>query len=224
MQEFQAPTQDSRWADREKRRERLKQVPQSHFMESFVHDLQKVMHEIADTLRKYGISFTFIGGAARNMHGAFKITEDIDILVDRKDAGKLEDLPIGFIRRVSQKRFFWNDPKTLIEFIFSGEISGDGKRGLEYLRPSEVSEQIDGLPVMDLYDLICYKLTAGLYSSTDRSKDFAHIVDLIKANDLPRDYLDQDLRLKNEALLKYHYLWDSLQVKDPIDQDVSDLM
>ncbi|MGA2433949.1 MAG: hypothetical protein ABSG25_01550, partial [Bryobacteraceae bacterium] len=113
-----------------------------NFMESFSSELKRVMRDITELLNKKGIHFCFIGGAAKNIYGSMRITEDIDILVDKNDKQKMLDLPIGFIREITNgrgrgKAFYWNDPKTKIEVIYDGEISGNNTKGLKYKKPEE---------------------------------------------------------------------------------------
>jgi len=180
----------------------------SVFMESFVNDFKKILGDITAVLHAHQISFVVIGGAARNLHGYPSVTEDIDLLVSVGDRVKMESLPIGYIRQVSPKRFVWADPKTKLDVIYTGEHAG-GPQGIEYeLR----FEEIDGVPVLTLKDLILYKLSSGLYGAY-REKDFVDIRELIMRNNLPEDYLDT----RPELELKYAELWGQSQDMKAID-------
>jgi hypothetical protein len=177
----------------------------SQFMESYIQELWKSIKELSYILKQKGIHFTFIGGAARNQYKYEVTTADLDILVSKKDFEKMKDLPIGFIREISKgraKSFQLHDPKTKVDVIYTGEISGDGVNGLKYPDPEKISKNIKGEPFITLKNLIMYKLSSGLYGK--RYKDFGDIQGLIKANKLSKDYA-KDFR--KDLKDKYIELW-----------------
>jgi hypothetical protein len=177
----------------------------SKFMESYISDLWQSLKNITNVLKDRDINFTIIGGAARNQYGYAKITEDVDILVAKKDKDKMLSLPIGFIKELSKGRgkvFSLHNPKTRIEVIYSGEISGDGINGLMYENPKLVSTTIKGVPFLTLEKLIEYKLSSGIYGN--RMKDFVDIMELIKRNKLPEDYAKY---FREDLYIKYKELW-----------------
>lgn len=173
------------------------------FMETFVHDLWETMVRITKLFKEKSIDFIFIGGAAVNQYGYHYTTEDIDILVSRKDLSKLEDLPAGYIRSFNQRKYRWLDPKADIDVLYSGDRVGDG---LQFIEPHLLGVNIDGVPVISLNKLIEYKLSAAEFSQTVRKyKDYSHILALIKHNKLHKNYgknFRQDLRIK------YTELWE----------------
>lgn len=186
---------------------------QSYFMESFISELNKAIKMITSILKDRDISFCIIGGAARFKYKVSKMTEDVDILIDKKDRDKLKSIPIGHMKDLSNggaKVFNLHDPKTKVEFIYSDEISGDGVKGIRYPVPEKISKSIDGIPYITLKALIQFKLSAGIYGN--RLKDFSDIVDLIQANHLKRNYA---LKFRNDLKEKYEELWDSIKnIKD----------
>lgn len=177
----------------------------SQFMESYIKDMWKVIKELSSILKQKGINFTYIGGVARNQYKYPVTTEDIDILVDKKDLDKMKNLPIGFIKELSNgraKSFQLHDPKTKIDVIYTGEISGDGIKGLKYINPEKISKKINGESFITLKNLIMYKLSSGLYGH--RYKDFGDIQGLIKANNLPENYADD---FRTDLKKKYIEIW-----------------
>ena len=177
----------------------------SQFMESYISELWQSLKNIANLFRDHDINFTIIGGAARNQYGVEKITEDIDILVAKRDKEKMLKLPIGFIKELSKGRgkiFSFHNPKTRIEIIYSGEISGDGINGGMYENPKLVSNDINGIPFLTLEKLIEYKLSSGIYGK--RMKDFVDIMELLKINKLPEDYAKY---FRKDLYIKYTELW-----------------
>jgi len=181
------------------------------FMESYVKDLLLSIKNISKLLKQFKISFTFIGGAARNQYGYQKITEDIDLLVSKKDREKMKNLPIGFIKDMSNnraKKFILHNPKTEIDVIYEDEISGDGINGLKFINPDKLSNNIDGIPFISLKALIMYKLSSGIYGKS-RYKDFDDIIELIKRNNLSKNYAD---KFREDLKQKYIQLWNEINI------------
>lgn len=178
-------------------------------MESFLRDFKRSLINIAKVLRDKKISFTFIGASARNQYGVLRTTEDVDILVSRSDKEKMLDLPIGYIKELSDgrgKRFKLHDPETPVDVIYSGEISGDGVRGLPFPEPGYVTDMHDGLPFMNLKILIEMKLSSGI-TGKGRHKDISDVAELIVANNLPLDYADE---FRDDLKRRYIELWNDV--------------
>jgi len=181
-------------------------VYKSKFMESYITDLNKSIKNIIELLKKYRINFSIIGGTARNQYGYQKITEDIDLLIAKEDKEKLKNIPIGYLKDISNKRarkFQLHDPETIIEIIYEGEISGDGIHGLKYPSPEVISKN----NIISLKYLIMFKLSSGLYG-IGRYKDFDDIFELIKRNKLTKDYAD---KFRKDLKEKYAELWKEVQ-------------
>jgi hypothetical protein len=181
----------------------------SYFMESFKNELNKAIEKIANILNEYKVSFCIIGGAARFKYHVEKMTQDIDILISKEDKNKIKKIPMGQMRDISNGRskiFNLHDPKARIEFIYSGEISGDGIHGLKYVEPENIKKDFNKIPYISLIALIQYKLSAGIYG--ERLKDFADIIDLIQKNNLKKDY---GKNFRKDLKIKYEELWDSIK-------------
>lgn len=180
----------------------------SFFMESYIKDLEKALASLTIILKNNNISFTVIGASARNYYSkSTRTTDDIDILVDIKDKTKMESLPIGFIRDISQGRarvFSLHNPKTKIEVLYSGEQAGN-KQGIVYEDPHLISNAINNIPFITLKDLIRYKLSSGFYGN--RYKDYGDIQDLIRDNSLPKNYGEIN-NFREDLLLLYEDLWE----------------
>lgn len=182
---------------------------ESQFMESFIRELWVSLLNLNKILKSKNINYTVIGGAARNQYGINRITEDIDILVDIKDKNKMMELPIGFIRDVSNKKakvFSLHQPKTKIEVIYTGEEAGSKGSKVFYIDPKSVSHKIKGIPFLTLESLIKYKLGSGLYGK-GRLKDFADVMDLIQVNKLSISFADS---FREDLRNKYVELWNEV--------------
>jgi hypothetical protein len=177
----------------------------SIFMESFLSDFLKSMQAITKLLTEYGIRFCFIGGSTLPFYNYRRQTEDIDIIIDSRDRDKLKDLPIGYIKDLSQGRlkvFKLHEPETRIDIITSGESMGNSN--YKFPKPDAVSDDINNLPVINLYDLIRFKIIAGIYGK--RLKDFGDVQELIKKNNLNENLMNNE---PNDIKNKYIEIWNN---------------
>jgi predicted nucleotidyltransferase len=178
----------------------------SRFIETHILELHKAIKALSDILKIYDIDFTIIGGAARNEYKYLKITEDIDILVAKEDKEKMKNIPIGYMKDLSSgrvKKFSLHEPKTMIDIIYEGEISGDGINGLKFVNPKSISTHINGFPYISLKNLIEYKLSSGIYGH-QRYKDIDDIIELIKRNNLKKNFANN---FRKDLQEKYIELW-----------------
>jgi hypothetical protein len=160
------------------------------------------LNKIGELFDKYGISYAFIGAVAVIEHGYVRMTEDIDILVAKEDKEKLQEIPIGFMRRLTDKSFRLYDPTAKVEIIYSGEISGDGVHGIKFPHPNDISVDKNGLKFISLPKLIEFKLSSGIYSK--RYRDFGDVQGLILNNDLTAGFGDS---FRDDLMQKYRELW-----------------
>jgi hypothetical protein len=175
-------------------------------MESYVKERTEVMKAITRVLKSKDIDFCFIGGAALPEYNYNRMTEDIDILVSKKDKEKFLSLTGTYLKRKfkdAEKSFYWNNPKTQIDVIYSGDKAGDKNKGIEYKEPHTISKIKDSLPTITLKNLIQYKLCSGMYGIA-RYKDFGDIVALIEVNKLSIDFAD---KFRDDLKEKYIQLW-----------------
>jgi hypothetical protein len=178
------------------------------FMETI---MPKAMIEIVEILNNKNIDFCFIGGSILPKYGYNRTTNDIDILISRKDRLKFETLVGTYIKRAfsgATKKFIWNSTKTKIDIIYSGEFAGS-TTNIEFFEPKKISSIKNGLPILKLNYLIFYKLVSGIYGK--RLKDFGDIQELIKINNLPEDYANN---FKNDLKKKYIEIWNNTNFND----------
>lgn len=163
---------------------------------------QDAVRVISNFLKSQGINFTVIGGVAVGLHGFHRQTDDLDILVDKKDEAKMNSLPVGFIRRVTKKRFNFHDPDVSIDVLYSGEKAGSEK-SIKFVLPNTISEEIKGVSVISLKFLIVYKIASGLYGYA-RLHDFGDVQRLIQLHKLPENFIDGQ---RQDLVKKYKEIW-----------------
>lgn len=174
-----------------------------NFHEQYQKDLKNTLLKIQKLFKQYDIDFCFIGGVAVNQYGHQRSTDDIDILVDKSDKDKIQNIPIGYMRDVTGngKVFNFHDPDIRIEILYSGENAGDD-RGPKYLNPVSLSNQNNNL--IELKYLIFYKVASGLYG--ERYQDWGDVQNLIKKHSLPLDYLNS-FSVYDDIVEQYRQIW-----------------
>ena len=133
-----------------------------------------------------------VGGVAVILHGGGRQTSDIDIYTDDlwSTHQKLEDAGAMW-NSAAREHVFENVP---VHMVSTQELGGP---------PSKVST-IRGVRVISLADLVRVKLRLGL-ESVRRSKDLAHVIDLIARVPLRKDFaskLPRELRAPFKELVE----------------------
>src|SRR5438445_8287943 len=171
-------------------------------------EVQYTLKKITQKLRELGIDYVVVGGMAMFQHGYRRFTDDVDLLVTREGLKeihrKLEGL--GYVPPFQgSKNLRDTEYGVKIEFLVTGEFPGDGKpKPVAFPNPESVADEIDGIRYINLQALIELKLASGMTSS-ERMKDLADVVELIKALDLPSAFGD---RLNSFVQAKYKELWE----------------
>ena len=166
------------------------------------------LKKITRKLSELGIDYAVVGGMAMFQHGYRRFTEVVDLLVTREGLKeihqKLEGL--GYCRPFQgSKNLRDTEHGVKIEFLLTGEFPGDGKpKPVAFPAPASVAEESDGIRYINLQALIELKLASGMTSS-ERMRDLADVVELIKALDLPRDFAGT---LNSFVQDEYNQLWE----------------
>lgn len=154
-------------------------------MELAVQRVRDRLLKAASALDAAGIPYAVVDGnavaawVARVDEGAVRNTQDVDLLVDRKDLGRIIEAlgAVGFVyRHVASVDLFLDGPgakaRDAVHVVFSGE-----KVRADYSQPApeiREAERIDNLSVLGLEALVRMKLTSF------RRKDQVHVLDLIE--------------------------------------------
>jgi hypothetical protein len=148
------------------------------------------LKKIARKLAELGIDYVVVGGMAMFQHGYRRFTEDVDLLVTREGLKVIHQKLKGLgYRRPFQgsKNLRDTEHGVKIEFLLTGEFPGDGKpKPVDFPDPAAVADEMDGIRYINLRALVELKLASGMTNS-ERIKDLADVVELIKTLDLPSD-------------------------------------
>lgn len=174
--------------------------------------VQNTLRKIARRLGDLGVPYAVVGGMALFKHGFRRFTEDVDLLVTpeglKEIHSRLEGL--GYVPPFAgSKQLRDAETGVRIEFLVSGAYPGDGKpKPVAFPDPAEVGVDLDGIMYLDLPTLIELKLASGMTGGLHRLKDFADVIELIKALALPADFAEQ---LNPYVRDRYAEIWAGLQ-------------
>jgi hypothetical protein len=178
--------------------------------------VQEALHKIARRLDDLGIPYAVAGGMALFAHGFRRFTEDVDILVTREGLETIHDKleGLGYVPPFTKSKNLRDaEHGVRIEFLIAGEYPGDGKpKPVAFPDPAQAGVELDGITYLSLPRLVELKLASGMTGGVPRLKDFADVVALIQALDLPRDLAEQ---LNPYVRDKYVELWDGVHQSPP---------
>ena len=164
-------------------------------------EIFKTVNRIKQKLNDADIPFYLTGGAAMAKYGLFRFTDDADIVVygSRKDV--IDYLSIRGFREVENTNIIYDRENNISIDV----LPGGGKVGpvrLNFPQPKPGEELIS------LSELISLKLDCYLCNGIDRARDLGDVVELIKINDLPRDFPVDEV-IQDD----YWDIWDQLHKK-----------
>ena len=174
-----------------------------------IHD---AMLRLSKTLKEMKISFAVAGAMAGNRHGYRRTTADVDILVSREDLHRFKQQWIGrgWVNKFEGSKGFRDALNNVdVDVLLVGEFPGDGKpKPVSFPAPELIAEYSDDIPYVSLKCLIELKLASGM-TAEHRLKDMADVIELIRVNQLSKEYGEQ---LNPYVQEKYQAMWRAAQV------------
>jgi hypothetical protein len=170
---------------------------------------------IAETLQQMDIPFAVAGALAANAHGHNRTTQDVDILLNAIGLQQFKDAHLGrgWVEKFEGSRGLRDTVNNVnIDVLIAGDYPGDGKpKSVVFPNPADVAElDEDGIPILPLKTLLELKLASGM-TAPHRPRDLDDVIQLIRANQLPRDFGSQ---LDSYVHAKYQELWDAAQYEE----------
>ena len=163
--------------------------------------IEKTLVKAVKVLALFHIPHYVCGGFAVQEHGYPRFTVDVDIIVPDVQLAREKLCMNGFKENPGSKMTVM-DRETKVEIDL---LPGGGKLDpgpLTFPVPTHVSSEPQ---ILTLQSLISSKLSTYIGRGIDRVQDYADVVQLIKVNQLPRDY-DVDAKVRQ----LYDKLWDEL--------------
>ena len=180
--------------------------------QSPIHDAAR---RIAQTLAEMEIPFVVAGALAANAHGHVRTTEDVGILLRPQGLHDFQEawLGRGWIEKFAGSKGMRDTKNNVnIDVLLTGDYPGDGRpKPVVFPDPAVVSEpDEEGIPILSLVVLVELKLASGM-TAPDRPRDLDDVIQLIRANQLSRDYGEG---LNPYVQPKFDELWVAAQHKD----------
>lgn len=164
------------------------------------------MAKLARSLDKAGIDYCVIGGNALHAHGYERATTDIDVLMTKEGLARFVETHVGrgySPRFHGAKTKFRNTADDVpIDILITGTYPGEGQTELPFPEPKDVSyeESFFGVTdsdqiirMVDLKNLINFKLASYQDLPRERIQDYADVRMLIQNNPLDADDFAQQL-------------------------------
>jgi len=170
--------------------------------------LEQTARSVAEVLCHHGIAHLIVGGLALQEHGYYRTTTDVDVVVgDVFEAVDVLTADLsGPFRPITGRQDGVRDRRNdaVVDVLPGGQVVKAGCK-VPFPMPTEVTDRpkVVGLP-----DLISLKLDSWANSPTNRLKDKADVVELIKARTLPRDFA-----VLPQVRLHYEETWDALKAE-----------
>ena len=177
--------------------------------------IHRAARRIAATLTAMNIPFAVAGALAANAHGHVRTTDDVHILLRPEGLRdfKQQWLGRGWVEKFAGSKGIRDTTNNVdIDVLLSGEYPGDGlPKPVAFPDPAAAAEaDDDGVPILSLRALVELKLASGM-TAPDRPRDLDDVIQLIRANQLPRDYAGG---LNPYVQAKYDELWVAAQHQD----------
>ncbi len=177
--------------------------------------IHEAMQRLAKTLGEMQIPFAVAGAMAANAYGHRRTTADIDILIRRDDLQRFKQrhLGLGWVDKFEGSKNFRDAVCNVnIDALIVGEYPGDGlPKPVAFPSPEAVVEIAkDGIPYISLKTLLELKLASGM-TATHRPRDLDDVIQLIRNNRLPLDYVES---LNPYVADKFRELWRAAQITD----------
>lgn len=177
--------------------------------------IHKAMLRLSVAMGELKIPFAIAGAMAANAHGHTRTTADVDILIRADDLERFKQryIGLGWVDKFEGSKNFRDAVCGVdIDTLIVGVFPGDGlPKPISFPNPETVSEvKDDGIPFITLKTLIELKLACGM-TVTHRPRDFDDVIQLIRVNQLPADYVQN---LDPYVASKFREMWDAAQIND----------
>ncbi len=178
--------------------DRLRADPWLMFQEMSMHvdktgPVYRTMQRISTRLDELNLPYVVVGGMALGLHGYFRGTDDVDLLVTKATLASIHERleGLGWVAPFAgSKNLRDADTNVKVEFLVTGEYPGSGKPGpVAFPDPAAVGVDVGGVRVIALANLVELKLASG--TTPGRRKDLGDVQELIRILALPAGFADR---------------------------------
>jgi hypothetical protein len=175
--------------------------------------VQLATRRISEALRDLGVPYAIAGGIAVTVHGHVRVTNGVDVLLTSEGLRAFKErwMGRGWVERFPGSRGMRDVEKDVdVDVLLTGGYPGDGKpKPVRFPDPARVAVDMAGTDVIVLPVLIELKLASGM-SAPDRLRDFDDVIQLVRANSLPKEF---GALLNQWVQDKYSELWSYAQIR-----------
>ena len=164
-------------------------------------NIERTLLKALKVFKLFDIPHYVCGGFAVQEHGYPRFTVDVDIIVPDVEFAA-EKLSMNGFKANPGSKMTVTDRETNVEIdlLPAGKKVDPGPLSLP--APTHVS---DTPQILSLEELISSKLSTYIGRGVSRAQDYADVVELMQANDLPRDY-----GVAQEVRGEFQNIWDAL--------------
>jgi len=157
-------------------------------------DVQKAASRLAARLNELRIPQAICDGLAVAAHGHVGVTQDVDVLLTDEGLRRFKEecLGPGWVERFPGSRGLRDAEHNVpIDVLLTGGFPGDGKpKAVVFPDPERAAADAGTTRILALRELIELKVASGM-TAPDRPRDLDDVIQLIRANKLPREYSDR---------------------------------
>jgi hypothetical protein len=175
-------------------------------------DVQLAARRLAAALNNLGIDSVICGALAVTAHGHVRLTQDVDVLLTADGLRRFKErwLGRGWVERFPGSKGMRDAEHDIkIDVLLTGDYPGDGKpKPVTFPDPADVALDLGGTKTITLPKLVELKLASGM-TAPDRPRDLDDVIQLVRANHLPREFGDT---LNPWVRTKFEELWEYAQI------------
>lgn len=180
-----------------------------HFEEC--NAVHRALRRITARLTELGVPHAVGGGMAMFFHGFRQFTEQVEILVARRDFPEIRRQLDGngyFLSSEGSQYLRDAEVGVKIDFLVTGDYPGDGKpKSIAFPDPSQAVVVLKGIPCIELPTLFELKLASGM-SLPHPYRDFGDVQQIVQVLEVPREFATQ---LNPFVRAKFEELWDGVE-------------
>ena len=174
--------------------------------------VHEALAALAARLDALDIPYAIVGALALNAYGYLRATVDVDVLVTREGLERFRTAVLGrgYVEKFPGSRGLRDTARNVdIDVVLAGDYPGDGReKPVQFPDPAAVAVKGETLALVPLDTLIELKIASGM-TAPHRLRDLADVIELIRANALPANYLE---RLDPYVRDRFAELWRAAQV------------
>lgn len=186
-------------------------VGEFHMGESNVH---QALTQLAERFASLDIPYAIIGALALNAYGYRRATVDVDVLLTPDGLRRFKEAALGrgYLEKLPGSRGLRDTTHGVdVDVVLTGEYPGDGReKPVSFPDPGECAVRGESFSLVSLPSLVELKIASGM-TAPHRLRDLADVIELIRANDLARDFGDQLFPYVRD---KFAELWTAAQAAD----------